>query len=144
LVLESNCDAFVANSRAKEVVMRVVRLAVSPDGKFVAVAGLDGKIELYPLDDGALRTVPKLSDGFAPLRWCLDNSLMVYHAGDVPAKILRVNVSTGEQTLWKEWAPSNRTGLQGFFSIRVSADCQRSGFTAPYALTDLWIANGLR
>ena len=32
---------------------------------------------LYPLDNGAPRTVPKPADGFAPLRWCPDNrSLM--------------------------------------------------------------------
>src|SRR5208337_4765332 len=89
-------------------------VAVSPDGKSAAAASLDGKIVLYPLDDGAQRTVPKLADGFAPLRWCPGNrSLLVYHAGDVPAKILRVDVETGEQTLWKELAPAYRTGLAG-------------------------------
>jgi len=31
---------------------------------------------------------------------------MVYHAGDVPVKILRVDVETGEQTLWKELVPA--------------------------------------
>jgi hypothetical protein len=31
----------------------------------VAVASLDGKIVLYPLDDGAPRTVQKLADGVA-------------------------------------------------------------------------------
>ena len=105
-------------------------VAISPDGKSVAVAGLDGKIVLYPLDDGAPRTVPKLADGFAPLRWCPGNSLMVYHAGDVPAKILRVDVETGEQTLWKELAPANRTGLPGIPNIRVGADCQSSAYSA--------------
>jgi serine/threonine protein kinase/Tol biopolymer transport system component len=119
-------------------------VAISPDGKSVAVPGLDGKIVLYPLDNGAPRTVPKLADGFAPLRWCLDNSLMVYHAGDVPVKILRVNVETGEQILWKEWAPVNRTGLTGISSIRVGADCQSSGYTAFYQPSELWIAGGLR
>jgi serine/threonine protein kinase/Tol biopolymer transport system component len=119
-------------------------VAISPDGKSVAVPGLDGKIVLYPLDNGAPRTVPKLADGFAPLRWCLDNSLMVYHAGDVPVKILRVNVETGEQILWKEWAPVNRTGLTGISSIRVGADCQSSGYTAFYQPSELWIADGLR
>jgi Tol biopolymer transport system component len=53
-------------------------VTVSPDGKSIAVAGLDGKIQLYPLDDGAPRAVRKLADGFVPLRWCQDNSLMVY------------------------------------------------------------------
>jgi Tol biopolymer transport system component len=32
--------------------------AVSPDGKSVAVPGLDGKIVIYPLDQGAPRPLP--------------------------------------------------------------------------------------
>jgi Tol biopolymer transport system component len=120
-------------------------VTISPDGKSVAVAGLDGKIVLYPLDDGAPRTVPKLADGFAPLRWCQDNrSLMVYHAGDVPVKILRVDVETGEQMLWRELTPAYRTGLQAITNVRVGADCQSSAYTAFYQPTELWIADGLR
>ncbi len=119
-------------------------VAISPDGIFVAVAGLDGKIVLYPLDDGAPRTVPKLADGFAPLRWCSGNSLTVYHAGDVPEKILRVDVKTGAQTLWTELAPASRTGLNSITSIRVGADCQSSAYSAAYNPSELWIVDGLR
>jgi Tol biopolymer transport system component len=119
-------------------------VTISPDGRSVAVAGLDGKIALYPLDDGALRTVPKVADGFTPLRWCQVNSLMVYHAGDVPIKILRADVETGEQTPWKELAPANRTGLGSIPAIRVRANCQSSAYSAFYNLSELWIADGLR
>jgi len=119
-------------------------VTVSPDGKSVAVAGLDGKIQLYPLDDGAPRTVPKLADGFAPLRWCQDNSLMVYQGEDVPVKILRVNVETGEQTLWRELAPANRTEVNPGFVIRVGADCKSSAYSAQYGLSELWIVDGMR
>jgi WD40 repeat protein len=118
-------------------------VTISPDGKSVAVAGLDGKIVLYPLDDGAPRAVPKLADGFVPLRWCPGSSLMVYHGGDVPVKILRVDVAKGEQTLWKELAPTNRTGLTGITNIRVSADCQSSAYSASYYPSELWIVDGL-
>jgi serine/threonine protein kinase len=117
---------------------------ISPDGKSVAVAGLDGKIVLYPLDNGTPSTVPKLADGFAPLRWCPGDSLMVYHGGDMPAKILRANVETGERTLWKEWAPVYRTGLTGIASVRVGADCRSSVYSPVYIPSELWIANGLR
>jgi serine/threonine protein kinase len=120
-------------------------VVLSPDGKSVAVAGLDGKIMLYPLDDGAPRTVPKLADGLAPLRWCPGSrSLMVYGSGEVPVKILRVDVQTGEQTMWKEWSPGNRTGLNSLTAIRVGADCQSSAYSAFYTPSDLWIASGLR
>jgi len=119
-------------------------VTISPDGKSVAVAELDGKIVLYPIDDGAPRAVPKLAGGFAPLRWCPGSSLMVYQAGNVPVKILRVDVETGEQTLWKELAPAYRTGLVGIASVRVGADCQSSAYSAQYLPSELWIADGLR
>jgi serine/threonine protein kinase len=119
-------------------------VTISPDGRSVAVAGLDGKIVLYPLDDGTPRTVPRLAEGFAPLRWCPGNSLMVYRAGEVPVKILRADVETGRQTLWKEWAPVNRTGVTGVYAARVGADCQSSAYSVFYALSELWIADGLR
>jgi len=118
-------------------------VTISPDGKSVAVTGLDGKIVLSSLDDGAPRIVPKLADGFTPLRWCPDNSLMVYHSGDLPVKILRVNVETGEQNLWRELAPANRTGLNGIVGIRVGADCESSAYSAYYAPSELWIVDGL-
>jgi len=119
-------------------------VTVSPDGKSVAVAGLDGKIQLYPLDNGAPRPVPKLANGFVPLRWCQDNSLMVYQGEDAPVKILRVNVETGAQTLWRELAPADRTEVNPGFVIRVGADCKSSAYSAGYSLSELWLADGLR
>jgi len=119
-------------------------VTISPDGKSAAVANLDGKIVLYPLDNGAPRTVSKLADGFAPLRWCTGDSLMVYQRGDVPVKILRVDIETGAQTLWKELAPAYRTGLAGIADVRVGADCQSSAYSAQYLPSELWIASGLR
>lgn len=122
-----------------------VPVVISPDGKTVAVAGLDGKIVLYPLEDGTPRAVPKLEGGFAPVRWCPDNrSLLVYHLGDMPVKILRVDIKTGEQALWKELMPTYRTGLAGISIIRVGSDCQSVAYSAQYNPSELWIASGLR
>jgi eukaryotic-like serine/threonine-protein kinase len=120
-------------------------VAISPDGRSLAAVGLDGKIMLYPLDDGTPRVIPKLADGSAPLRWCPDNrSLMVYQTGDLPVKIFRADIETGGETLWKELAPSNMTALAGPGNIRVGADCESVGYSPQYSPTDLWIVDGLR
>jgi Tol biopolymer transport system component len=119
-------------------------VVISPDGKLVAVAGLDGSITLYPLDGGPARAVPKGAEGFAPLRWCQDDSLMVYQGGNMPVKILRLDVVTGAKAPWRELAPNYKTGLNGIPLVRVGADCQSSAYSAGYEPSDLWIADGLR
>jgi eukaryotic-like serine/threonine-protein kinase len=119
-------------------------VVISPDGRFVAVAGLDARITLYPLDGGAARAFPKVTEGFAPLRWCQGNSLMVYQGGNMPVKILRLDVATGAKALWRELAPNYKTGLVGITMARVGADCQSSAYTAWYQPSELWIADGLR
>jgi eukaryotic-like serine/threonine-protein kinase len=120
-------------------------VTISPDGKSVAVAGLDGKIVLYALDNGAPRAVPKLAEGYTPLRWCPGNrSLLVHQSGDVSVRILRVDVETGEQTLWKQWTPPNRIGLAGASEVRVGADCQSSAYSSLFIPSDLWIVGGMR
>jgi Tol biopolymer transport system component len=119
-------------------------VAISPDGRFVAVAGLDASITLYPLDGGVARAVPKGAEGFTPLRWCQSNSLMVYQGGNVPVKILRLDVATGAKAPWTELSPNSKTGLQGIPFVRVGADCLSSAYSAVYAPSELWIADGLR
>jgi serine/threonine protein kinase/Tol biopolymer transport system component len=119
-------------------------VVISPDGRFVAVSGLDGKVGLQPLDGGARRAVPKLAEGLTPLRWCAGDQILVHHFGDLPVKIFRVDVNTGDQTPWKEVAPANRTGLAGAFDVRVDADCRSSAYSASYQPSELWIADGLR
>jgi hypothetical protein len=69
---------------------------------------------------------------------------MVYHSGDLPVKVLRVDVLIGEQTMWKELAPAYRTGLWGIPEVRVGADCQSAAYSAQYQPSELWIADGLR
>jgi serine/threonine protein kinase/dipeptidyl aminopeptidase/acylaminoacyl peptidase len=119
-------------------------VAISPDGRFVAVAGLNGSITLYPLDGGVARAVPKGAEGLSPLRWCQDNSLMVYQGGNVPVKVLRLDVVTGAKAPWKELAPNAKTGLVAITLVRVGADCQSSAYSAWYEPSELWIADGLR
>jgi len=119
-------------------------VAISPDDRFVAVAGLDGSITLYSLDGGVPRAVPRVGEGFAPLRWCQGYSLMVYQAGTVPLKILRLDIVTGAKAPWRELGPNSKTGLLGITFVRVGVDCQSSAYSAWYQPSDLWIADGLR
>jgi len=120
-------------------------ITISPDGRFVAVNNLDGRIALQPLDGGAPRVLPKLEDGSEPLRWCPDGrSLMLYHWVDVPTKITNVDVDTGKQTLWKELAPAYRSGLTSITTVRVGSDCQSYAYSPNYFLSELWVARGLR
>lgn len=100
-------------------------------------------VELLPVDGGPARVVPGVS-GLTPVAFCGDESLLVYHSGEMPARILRVDLKTGRQTSWKELAPPYRTALWGIQPIRVAPDCESYAYTAQYQPATLFVVSGLR
>ncbi len=73
----------------------------SPDGKLIAVKDQQ-QIWLLPLDGGALHPVRGTSQDDIVLRWSVDGkSLYVTRPLDIPAKLWRVEISSGNRELIK-------------------------------------------
>jgi len=118
-------------------------LVISPDGRRLAAAMQNQSVQLLPVDGGPARVVPGVN-GLTPVAFCGDGSLLVYRSGEMPARILRVDVASGRQTPWKELAPASRTGLWGIQPIRVAPDCESYAYTAQYSPSTVFVVSGLR
>jgi hypothetical protein len=63
----------------------------------------------------------------------------------VPAKIYRTDLRTGEKTLWKEVAPADQTGVIGINEVLFARDLTAYAFTYHRVETsDLYVVEGLR
>jgi len=117
--------------------------AVSPDGKWIATTGDDGHF-LYPVDDGERRPLPGLELDEWPMQWSADGtSLYVRREGDLPMRILKVDVRTGRKETWKELMPPDRAGVVWMDPL-VTPDGRGYVYTYHRLLTDLYLAEGLR
>ena len=118
--------------------------AISPDGTRVAAYGPDSIVTLYPVIPGpAIRT--PLSAGDEPICWTADGqSLYVYHRGEIPTKIYRVNVKTGAKTLFRELVPADTTGLENLTRIQITPDERAFAYSSVVRLSTLYVATGLK
>ena len=118
-------------------------IVISRDGRTLAVAMQDQTMRLLPVDGGESREV-RGSQGLMPVALCGDGSLLAYHSGEIPARIMRLDPATGRQVLWKELAPANRAALLEIQPVRVAPDCETYGYTAVYWPETLYVVSGLR
>jgi serine/threonine protein kinase/Tol biopolymer transport system component len=119
--------------------------AVTPDGKFVAAQGPERRIKLYPVDGGAA----------APLRGCEPDELLVRFSSDgksafvlnsgvASARVLRVNLATGQRELWKTFAPADVAGVISVGPVLLSGDGKSYVYSYRRLLHDLYVVTGLR
>src|SRR5262249_36879977 len=88
-------------------------MAISPDGKWVAVIGPDRKATLFSAEDGATRAVPGAAEDEFPVRFGNDGkSLYVWKRGELPAKVVRIDLQTGRRETWKELMPLDPAGVE--------------------------------
>ena len=108
------------------IVAALPGFAVSQDGKLVAAIGPDHKGTLFPMDGGQPRVIAGIEEGEAPLRFSPDGRfLYLWKRGDVPARIVRLEIETGRREAWKNLIPVDPSGVERISN--VARDPRRQG-----------------
>jgi dipeptidyl aminopeptidase/acylaminoacyl peptidase len=122
-----------------------LQFAVSKDGKLIAGIGPDGKAYLYPISGGDPRPIPGLEVGEVPISWTSDDKgIFITRPGERPARITRLDVSTGLRTVWKELMPLDNAGVQHIGPIRITPDGKTYVYGFQRRLSDLYLVEGLK
>ncbi len=63
---------------------------------------------------------------------------------EIPARVHRVHLGTGERTPWRELTPPDPTGIYRIGRLHISADGSAYAYTYYMHLLDLHVIEGLR
>ncbi|HTM00799.1 MAG TPA: protein kinase [Candidatus Omnitrophota bacterium] len=117
---------------------------LTSDDQFVASMSPDRKMMLYPVAGGAPRPIQGVLPTERGIRFSQDGTgLFVFARGELPSKVYRVDIATGERKLWKELSPSDPTGVEGLTTVRMTASEDCYAYSYAQRLNDLYVVEGL-
>jgi eukaryotic-like serine/threonine-protein kinase len=118
---------------------------ISPDGKLIIGNGLaGGGFWLYPINGGQPRSIPgfETGEGFA---WTSDPGwLYVYQWKQLPVKVYRLNILTGQRQFFREITPPDVAGLHGIAHLYFSSDARAYVYSYTRLLSELYLVTGLK
>jgi hypothetical protein len=118
--------------------------SMSPDGESIVVRGSDGLLTRYPVSGGDPTPIRGADPADFPIRF--DNtgeSLYVLQFGGLPSPVFKIDLATGERTLWRELAPSDPAGVFDVDKLFMTADGSAYVYSYRRFLSDLYIVEGL-
>jgi len=118
---------------------------VSPDGRVAAVLDGEERAVLFPLDGSEPRPAPGFVPGDVPVRWSSDGSaLFVFRFDEVPARLRRVDVATGNRIEVTTITPGDPAGIESFVAAQVAPDGRSWVYSYFQYRNDLHLVTGLR
>ncbi|HTY43002.1 MAG TPA: protein kinase [Thermoanaerobaculia bacterium] len=124
------------------------RTAISPDGDHLAYVGKDGKVRILALSDGRTSTVPGVTLDHTDniMKWTSDGRfLLLRHPIEIPARIDRLEISTGRREIWRRLMPEDPTGLIALGWIQACPDDETYAYTYIRNLVDdLYLVEGVK
>jgi Tol biopolymer transport system component len=118
--------------------------AVSPDGTLVA-AVTGGRIMLVPVEGGPPQPLAGAALGEIPSRWSPDGrAVYVFRRGELPARVYRVDLTTGQRELWKTFGPSDPAGVTSLSHIMFTPDGKSYVYNYLRTISDLYLVDGLK
>ena len=113
----------------------------SPDGRLVLARGSEGKYFLFPIAGGEPRPVPGLAEADVVAQWSADGrSVLVYRRAEIPCRLERVFLDTGQRKLFKELVPTDRAGLLSLRGVYVTDDLRAYAYTAYHQVSSLFVS----
>jgi Tol biopolymer transport system component/predicted Ser/Thr protein kinase len=120
-------------------------VVLSAKGDLIAGVGPDHKIYLYPVAGGEPVAVSGAMPDEAPTGWSSDGrSLYVFRFGEIPAKLMELELSTGKRKLWKELVPADSAGIDTIRGITITPDGKAYVYGYIRTLSDLYVVEGLK
>jgi Tol biopolymer transport system component len=118
--------------------------SVSPNGEFVCATGPDGKLSLYPIAGGAIRSLAGATHKDKFIRWNSDGKLIfVYDPHRIPVQIETLEVQTGKRTPFAEYTPMDATGIH-YVEAVLTPDGKSAVYGLKRFLSSLQIVSGLQ
>ena len=119
--------------------------ARSPDGRLVAAVGPDRRLYLYPIAGGEPTPIPGVVPGDVVGGWRQDGrSLFVRRRGEVPLRIMTLDLATGRKDLWKELMPADPAGVSTIAPVLITPDEKSYVYSYTRTLGDLYVVDGLK
>ncbi len=116
---------------------------VSPDGQYI-VANNGPVAAVYPIGGGAPRSIPGLEPGFIPLQWSEDDSAVYgYRPGQIPTKVYKVNLTTGEKSVLQDLHPEASVGVVNIAPVVITHDGSRFAYSYYQVYSVLYVISGL-
>jgi hypothetical protein len=120
-------------------------VVISPKGDFAASVGPDHKVYLYPIGGGEAVRVSGTQPDEAPTGFSADGRfLYVFRFGEIPAKVVELDLSTGKRTLWKELVPADAAGIDTIRGITITPAAKAYVYGYIRTLSDLYLVEGLK
>ena len=119
--------------------------AVSSDGEWAAAIGPTDAISLWPIDGGPSRPVKGAQPGDRPVAWSADGrSLWLFRRGEVPAPVLRLDLTTGRRDLWRNLVPPDPGGVYSIIQFRITPSGDTFFYSYTRLLSQLYLVRGLK
>jgi len=116
-----------------------------PGGEAVAAMGADQDHWLYPIQGGDPQPLPMLERTDRIVRWLPGaRAVLVFRTNELPSRMHRVDLDTGERTIVRELAPPDPTGIYRIGRVHTSADGTAYAYNYYMQLIDLHVIAGLR
>ena len=111
----------------------------------MAGIGPDQKGYLYPAGGGGRACFRgSIRESSRSLSAPTARALYIYQPGELPARVYRLDIRTGQRTLWKELMPSDPAGVETIGPILMTPDAKTCVFGYHRMLADLYLVEGLK
>jgi Tol biopolymer transport system component len=117
---------------------------VSPDGSLLLVQGKGDEYQLYPSAGGEPRPVSSLAPDDVVARWTADGRGFLAFHWSVPARLERVDLTTGRRDLVHRLAPPDLAGVLRIQNVTVASDENVYAYSATLRRSDLFLIEGAR
>jgi Tol biopolymer transport system component len=121
--------------------------AVSPDGRHVAGLNTQDRTSwVYSVDSAqAPRPIPNLSPSEVPIQWSADGTALYLRlrGGEMPLRVHRLDLATGQKSLWREVSISDRAGVLVIAHILLTPDCRNYVMVYRRVLSDLFLVSDI-